>query len=110
MQSYVVRRAFTFLITIWLAASISFVTLLVLPGNPARLMLGIDANPAALAALEQQLGLDEPAVVRYGRWLADAARLDLGSSTVYHLPVTQLIGERLQVTLPLTALALMLAT
>lgn len=110
MQSYIVRRAVTFLITIWLAASLSFVTLLVLPGNPARLMLGFDANPEALAALEHQLGLDAPAAVRYGRWLADVARLDLGSSIVYHLPVTQLIGQRLQVTLPLTALALALAT
>ena len=74
MQSYVARRALTFLITIWLAASLSFVTLLVLPGNPARLMLGVDANPQALAALERQLGLDAPAAVRYGRWLAGAVR------------------------------------
>src|SRR5690606_13749655 len=94
----------------WLAASLSFVTLLVLPGNPARLMLGVDANPQALAALERQLGLDAPAAVRYGRWLAGAVRFDLGSSVVYHLPVAQLIAQRLQVTLPLTGLALLLAT
>lgn len=110
MRSYVLRRALTFLITVWLAASLSFFTLLVLPGDPARLILGVDANPQALAALERQLGLDAPALVRYGRWLADAARLDLGSSLVYHLPVAQLIGQRLQVTLPLAGLALALAT
>lgn len=109
MQSYVVRRSFTFLITIVLAASLSFFTSLVLPGNPAQLILGTDANPAALAALEQQLGLDASPAVRYGRWLADVVRFDLGTSVIYHLPVTQLIGERLQVTLPLTVLALLLA-
>lgn len=108
MQPYIVRRALTFLFTIWLTVSISFFTLLVLPGNPARLMLGTDANPVALAALEEQLGLHEPAAVRYGRWLVDVLRLDLGSSVVYHVPVMQLIGERLQVTLPLAALALLL--
>lgn len=110
MQSYVVRRTITFVLTIWLAASFSFMTLLVLPGNPAQIMLGVDANPTALAALEQRLGLDEPAAVRYGRWLADVIRFDLGTSHVYHLPVTQLVGERLQVTLPLAVFALVLAT
>lgn len=110
MQSYVVRRTITFVLTIWLAASLSFMTLLVLPGNPAQIMLGVDANPTTLAALEQRLGLDEPAAVRYGRWLADVIRFDLGTSHVYHLPVTQLVGERLQVTLPLAVFALVLAT
>lgn len=109
MHLYVVRRALTLVLTIWLAASLSFVTLLVLPGNPAQIMLGVDANPATLAALEQRLGLNEPPVVRYGRWLADVLRFDLGTSHVYHMPVMQLVGERLQVTLPLTVLALVLA-
>lgn len=109
MQSYVLRRSVTFIVTIWLAASLSFFTLLVLPGNPARIMLGTDANPAALAALEQELGLDAPPLVRYARWLADTVTFQFGSSVVYHLPVTQLIGERLQVTLPLTGLALLLS-
>lgn len=109
MQSYVLRRTVTFIVTIWLAASLSFFTLLVLPGNPARIMLGTDANPAALAALEQELGLDAPPLVRYARWLADTVTFQFGSSVVYHLPVTQLIGERLQVTLPLTGLALLLS-
>lgn len=108
MQPYIVRRALTLFMTIWLTASISFFTLLVLPGNPARLILGTDANPTALAALEEQMGLNEPAIVRYGRWLVDALRFDWGSSIVYHIPVTRLIGERLQVTLPLAGMALLL--
>src|SRR5690625_4006775 len=108
MQPYIVRRALTLFMTIWLTASISFFTLLVLPGNPARLILGTDANPTALSALEEQMGLNEPAIVRYGRWLVDALRFDWGSSIVYHIPVTRLIGERLQVTLPLAGMALLL--
>src|SRR5690606_32768415 len=79
------------------------------PGNPARIILGTDAGPAAVAALERQLGLDQPASVRYVRWLADLLRFDLGTSVVYGLPVWNLIVERLRVTLPLTAMALTLA-
>jgi len=109
MQAYLVRRAATFLVTIWLAASLTFFTLLVLPGNPARIVLGTDANPAALAALEKQLGLDLPPLARYGRWLAGLVSFDLGSSLVYRVPVAELIGQRLQVTLPLAALALLWA-
>lgn len=107
MQAYLVRRAATFLITVWLAASLAFFTLLVLPGDPVRIMLGTDANPAARAALERRLGLDLPPLVRYGRWLVDVASFDLGSSLIYHMPVAPLIAERLQVTLPLTGMALL---
>lgn len=109
MQAYLIRRAITFAITVWLAASLTFVTLLVIPGNPARVILGTDAGPSAVAALERQLGLDQPASVRYVRWLADLLRFDLGESIVYGVPVSSLIVERLRVTLPLTAMALALA-
>ncbi|MBO8142130.1 MAG: ABC transporter permease [Firmicutes bacterium] len=109
MQAYLVRRAITFVITAWLAASIAFATLLVIPGDPARIILGFDASPEAVAALERQLGLDLPPLVRYGQWLSDLARLDLGTSLVYQMPVGQLIRERLPVTLPLTAMALAIA-
>lgn len=109
MRAYLVRRAATFLVTIWLAASLTFFTLLVLPGDPARIVLGTDANPAARAALQQQLGLDQPPLLRYGRWLAGVASFDLGSSIIYRMPVAELIGQRLQVTLPLTGLALLWA-
>lgn len=105
MQKYLLRRAITFFITAWLAASLSFFALLVVPGNPARIILGFDANPAALEALERRLGLDLPPLVRYKRWLGDVLRLDFGSSLVYDVPGARLIAERLPVTVPLTALA-----
>lgn len=110
MQAYLIRRAITFAVTVWLAASLAFVTLLIIPGNPAQIILGIDASPSAVAAVERALGLDEPPMVRYLRWLGDLARLDLGTSLVYGVPVGSLIAERLRVTLPLTIMALVLAT
>ncbi len=109
MQAYLFRRAITFAVTVWLAASLTFVTLLVIPGNPAQIILGIDASPSAVAAVERALGLDLPPPVRYARWLGDLLRFDLGTSLVYGVPVWNLIAERLRVTLPLTAMALALA-
>ncbi|HEY8497284.1 MAG TPA: ABC transporter permease [Limnochordales bacterium] len=109
MQAYLIRRAITFAVTVWLAASLTFVTLLIIPGNPAQIILGIDASPSAIAAVERALGLDLPPAVRYARWLSDLLRFDLGTSLVYGVPVWSLIAERLRVTLPLTAMALALA-
>jgi len=109
MQAYLIRRAITFAVTVWLAASLAFVTLLIIPGNPAQIILGIDASPSAIAAVERALGLDLPPAVRYARWLSDLLRFDLGTSLVYGVPVWSLIAERLRVTLPLTAMALALA-
>lgn len=109
MQTYLIRRTLTFIVTVWFAATLSFFALLIVPGNPARIILGFDANPAALAALESRLGLDLPPVARYWQWMADLTRFDLGTSLIYDVPGTQLITERLQVTLPLTALATIIA-
>src|SRR5690606_40171275 len=97
MQAYLIRRAITFAVTVWLAASLAFVTLLIIPGNPAQIILGIDASPSAIAAVERALGLDLPPAVRYARWLSDLLRFDLGTSLVYGVPVWSLIAERLRV-------------
>lgn len=108
MQKYLFRRALTFFITAWIAATFSFVALSIVPGNPARIILGFDANPAALEALERRLGLDLPPLLRYKQWLGDVLRFDLGTSLVYDVPGARLISERLPVTVPLTLLAVLI--
>jgi len=92
------------------ASAVIFTVLDVLPGNAAELKLGVDATPEAIAALRHQLGLDRPAIERYGAWLAGAAHGDLGRSVSYDVPVGALILERLQVTLPLAVMAMILTT
>ena len=92
------------------ASAVIFTVLDVLPGNAAELKLGVDATPEAIAALRHQLGLDRPAIERYGAWLAGAAHGDLGRSVSYDVPVGALILERLQVTLPLAVMAMVLTT
>src|SRR5512143_3780353 len=89
-----------------------FVILRVLPGDPAALVLGMDATPHALAALRQQMGLDRPLAVQYLVFLFDVARGNLGDSlTLYteHEPALALVLERVPATMQLAIPALLLA-
>ena len=82
-----------------------FVVVRVLPGDPALVMLGIEASPEAVAALRESLGLNRPVPVQYVQWVGRAVRGDLGRSIQYDVPVAGLIVSRLAVTLPLTLMA-----
>src|SRR5262245_51561089 len=78
-------------------------------GDPAALMLP-DGSPEAIATLRQRLGLNEPAYVQLGTYLAGIARLDLGTSVWQRVPNVQLIASRLPNTLVLAISAMVLAT
>jgi peptide/nickel transport system permease protein len=94
-----------------LAATLLFVSLLVfvvvrvLPGDPALIILGLEANPDSVARVRRELGLDQPITAQYAQWVTRALSGDLGRSIQYDLPVASLILSRLTVTLPLTLLA-----
>jgi ABC-type dipeptide/oligopeptide/nickel transport system permease component/ABC-type transport system substrate-binding protein len=107
--SQLARRLATLALTLAAASAVVFVALQIAPGDPARYMLGINAAPEAVEALRQQMGLDASAWQRYGRWVSGLATGDFGTSYTYRVPVAALIGERLQVSLPLAIYALLLA-
>lgn len=86
-----------------------FVLMATLPGDPARLVLGTDADPAAVAALRGELGLDRPLLVRYADWIGGVLTGDFGTSATYGVPVAGLVVERAVVSVPLAALALVLS-
>jgi peptide/nickel transport system permease protein len=97
------------LVTLLAVTAVVFLVMQVLPGDPAAVMLGTSAQPDTLAALRAELGLDRPAILRYGAWLAGLATGDLGTSTTYGVPVAGLVADRLAVTLPLAGLAILLS-
>ena len=109
MLDYVLRRLFVTLITLIAATVVVFLMLEVLPGDPAQVILGMDAKPETLARVRADLGLDHPAPQRYVDWIWSLLRFDLGKSYAYNTDVAQLILTRLQVTLPLALLAVSLA-
>ena len=105
MQRYVVRRVGALAVTLFFVSLLVFVVVRVLPGDPALIILGLEANADSVARVRQALGLDRPVPVQYVRWVGHALRGDLGRSIQYDLPVGSLILSRLNVTLPLTLLA-----
>ncbi len=105
MRHYLARRVAAFAATLLFVSALVFTVVRVLPGDPALLIMGLEANPEAVARLREAMGLNRPIAVQYGDWLAHALRGDLGRSVQYDVPVGQLIVTRLPVTLPLTLMA-----
>jgi peptide/nickel transport system permease protein len=101
-------RAASLALTLLAVSAAIFLVLDVLPGDPVAIMLGTSARPDTLAALRAELGLDQPALWRYLAWLGGLLHADFGMSVTYSLPVRNLIAERLAVTLPLAAIALLI--
>ena len=110
MLTYLARRLTGLLLTLFAVTLVVFLVLEALPGDAAQVMLGTEARADTLAALRRELGLDRPAPVRYLSWLAGLIQGDFGISHAYGVPVAELIGERLAVTVPLAALAFLLST
>ncbi|MET0481634.1 MAG: ABC transporter permease [Aestuariivirgaceae bacterium] len=110
MTAYLLKRLAIAALTLVAASLMVFAVLEVLPGDPARLMLGLNASEDAVVALREQMGLDQPMIVRYLAWAGDMLRLDFGRSYTYSVPVIDLVAERLVVSLPLALIALALST
>lgn len=107
--AYAARRGLSLGLTLLIASLLIFLTVNWAPGDPARFMLGMNADPAAVEALRGQLGLDRPLAGRYLTWLAGLLTGDFGQSWTYRVPVGALLLQRLEVSLPLTLLALLFA-
>ena len=110
MLTYVIRRLAIALAVLWGVATIVFLLLHVLPGDPAETILaGSGASQAEINQTRQQLGLDDPLPIQYGRYLWNTLRGDLGRSFFSNRPVTLTIAEQLPATLQLAAAALLVA-
>ena len=107
MSLFLLKRFATFVITLWVASMVVFAVLELLPGNAAQIILGDTATPESLAALEKKLGLDKPQLQRYGEWIGGLLQGRSATSISYDMPTGALIAERMQVTLPLAAMAMM---
>ena len=110
MSVFLFKRLLTFLATLAVASVLVFAALELLPGNVAQVMLGETATPEAIASLENKLGLDRPAPARYARWISGLLSGHTANSFSYDTPTAELIAERLQVSVPLAALAMGLTT
>jgi len=94
MLAYISRRLLLALPTLFLVSVIVFALMRLVPGDPAVVLLGEQADPATIAALHEEMGLNRPLPAQYLTWLAHAARGDLGSSIETHESVRSMIADR----------------
>lgn len=108
MLRYALTRTGSLLISLIVASLVIFFTLEVVPGDPASFMLGINAQPETIAALRDELGLNQTPWARYVSWITGLVQGDLGTSYTYRSPVSEIVADRLVISLPLAAYALAL--
>jgi len=109
MPRLIVRRVLLMLLTALAVSALLFFSVTKLLGSPAEMMLGQDASPQAIAALNAQYGFDQPALTQYLHWLDGALTGDLGRSYTTQQSVAQAIAVRLPVSLELAAWSIALA-
>ena len=104
------RRLAALVVVVWIVEVATFLMVRLIPGDPAREVLGPRASAAAIAGLRRQLGLDQPFLTQYLRYTGHVLGLDFGTSFYTRLPVSQLLASRLGPELELigTAIALVL--
>lgn len=109
MSKIIFKKLISLFLTLFFVSLIIFFVFQVLPGNPAEIILGTEADEAQVLALEKELGLDKPILVRYGNWIKDILKLNMGTSLKYQVPVKDLFLRKLPVTLYLTFFSLFLS-
>jgi peptide/nickel transport system permease protein len=109
MGAYLLKKIFILLVTLLLVSAVIFAVLMVIPSDPAQIVLGIHATPETLQALRHKMGLDQPVIVQYLTYLKKMITGDLGRSITYDVSISSLIFSRLQVTVPLAILSMTFA-
>jgi peptide/nickel transport system permease protein len=108
MSVFLLKRLITLIATLVGASVVVFLVLEILPGNAAQILMGPDASPEAVEALAAKLGIDRPPLERYLQWVGGMLTGNLGTSYAYSTPVSELVLERLSLTVPLAVMAMAL--
>ena len=109
MFSYILRRVFATIPVMLIVALFVFSLLYIAPGDPAAVIAGDQASPEDVEKIRKNLGLDRPFLVRFAEWFFSLLQGDLGTSMFTGMPVTELIGQRVEPTLSLMLLTLIIA-
>jgi peptide/nickel transport system permease protein len=109
MGAYILKRVLILLVTLFLVSAVIFAVLMVIPSDPAQIVLGIHATPETLQTLRHKMGLDRPVINQYLGYIKNVIMGDLGRSITYDVSISSLIFSRLQVTVPLAILSMVFA-
>lgn len=107
-MKYILKKTGTLIITLLIVSFLTFLAFDVIPGDAARSKLGTEATAEQVEALQEEMGLNDPVPVQYGRWLKGLVSGDLGESYSYSMPVWELLREKLPITAALTVMSFLL--
>ncbi|MFZ8878375.1 MAG: ABC transporter permease [Paracoccaceae bacterium] len=108
MLPYLIKRLGSLIVSLFVASLVIFACIEIVPGDPASFMLGVNAQPDTVNALREELGLNTSHTQRYVSWISGLLKGDLGTSYTYRSPVSDIVSDRLQVSVPLALYALTL--
>jgi len=109
MYTFIARRLLSTIPVLLIVAVLVFLMLRLTPGDPAAILAGDAASSEQIAAIRASLGLDRSILVQFGIWASNLLQGDFGSSYFYKMEVTQLIGQRIEPTLALATLTILIA-
>ena len=105
---YVVKRICIFILTLLVISMLVFLAFQIISGDPTTNMLGTHSTPERVEALREELGLNDPVILRYFRWLGDFITGDFGTSFSYNMPVSELIAGKIGVSAALTVISFLM--
>lgn len=105
---YIGKKLLTMFFTLLAVTLFVFLAFHVISGDPATSMLGTTATPEKVEALREEMGLNDPVLIQYGRWAAGFLTGDMGTSYSYRMPVSQMVADKIPVTLTLTVMAFLI--
>ena len=107
-MKYVLKKSITLIITLLFITFFTFIAFEIIPGDSVLSSLGMDASKEQIEALREELGYNDPLILRFGGWLGRTISGDFGVSTSYGIRVGTLIGERMPITLGLGIISIVL--
>lgn len=107
-MKYLIKKTGTLIITLFIVSFLTFLAFSLIPGDPATSMLGTEATPGKLEALREEMGLNKPFLIRYFSWAKSFFMGDMGISYNYHLPVREILIDKVPITLVLTLMSFLI--
>lgn len=107
-MKYVIRKITGLIIALLIVSMLTFLAFELIPGDPARALLGTEGTEEQVQALREEMGLNRPLPQRYAEWVWDFLHGDMGESYYYEKPVQNLIGDKIPITIVMTILAFLM--
>jgi ABC-type dipeptide/oligopeptide/nickel transport system permease component len=108
-MAYVLNRLLSILLTLFLISVITFAVTTILPGDVATMIMGTQSNPVALEGLRKSLGLEDPLLVQYGRWIYGMASGDWGNSLVFKTAISTLLIQKMKASALIVVMSMLIA-